>query len=713
MTDPGNAPLGLRDQFPAPTLQQWQEECVRLLKGASFDKIMRTPTYEGITLQPMYTQADLDGLDHVDGVPGAAPFVRGVRPFGYRDVPWQVAQELPYATVDEFNEALCHDLERGQTAVVLTVDRAGQAGHDADQAPVDLVGAGGTSVASLDGLDRALTGIDLETLPIHIESGAGALAYAALLVALARKRNVPMAKLSGSVGLDPVAGLAAEGQLPLAVDKAYDELAILTGWAADNAPNLLTVAARGHVYHDGGASATEELAFALSAAVHHLRELETRGLAPEIVAPRLHVDLSVGTHFFLEIARLRAARLVWSRILEAADVPEDARRLTIHARTSRFTKTVLDPHVNLLRTTTEAMAAILGQVDALHVSPFDEPLGLPDEFSRRLARNTQLMLREESHLDLVGDPAGGSWFIEKLTAEVAEKTWALFQEIEAAGGIVAALESGLVQSRVETTAAVRRKNLAQRRDVLVGTNQYPNATEQTSGGRDVDHAALHAERSAQLQKLRTGGEHAADQAVLEKLAGILDGEGPAVFDAIVGAMSAGATVGEVSRTFRHDADPKLKVTPIAPWRAGEMFEHLRSAVRDHFDAAATGVFCACLGNVARYMPRLDFTRGFFQTGGFTVHADRFFATPEDAAAAAKQSGAATAVIVGLDDTYAEQAADTARQLKDVGVSTVMLAGMPRDLVDDLQQAGVDAFIHVRSDLHAVLSELAASKGVAL
>jgi methylmalonyl-CoA mutase len=186
-----------------------------------------------------------------------------------------------------------------------------------------------------------------------------------------------------------------------------------------------------------------------------------------------------------------------------------------------------------------------------------------------------------------------------------------------------------------------------------------------------------------------------------------------VFEAIVEAAASGATVGELSRTFRHDADPELQVTPLEAWRAGAMFERLRAAVRDHADAAATTVFCANLGNVARYMPRLDFTRGFFQTGGFTVQADRFYSSADDAAEAARQAGAATAVIVGLDDTYAELAADTARALKAAGVGTVLLAGLPKDLVDDLRTAGVDDFIHVRSDAHAALSDLARSKGVAL
>jgi len=707
--------LGLRDDFPVPTLDEWQAECVKLLKGVPFEKKMYTPTYEGITLRPLYTQADVANLPHVAGLPGQAPFVRGGHPLGYRPSPWQVAQELPYPTAEEFNEALVHDLARGQDAVVLVIDAAGQAGLDPDQAGAGKVGRGGTSVASLTDLRAALDRVDLASHPLHVESGSAALVYAALLVALAREKGVDSARLRGSVGLDPLRGLVELGRLPLALDKAYDELALLTKWSAANAPGLQTVSASGHAFHDGGANAVQELAFTLAAAVHHLRELESRGVDVEVAAPRIRMSLSVGTHFFLEIARLRAARWLWARVVEESGGGESARKLTLHARTSRFGQTVLDPHVNILRGTTEAMAAILGGVDSLCVSPFDQAIGLPDTFSRRIARNTHAILREESHLDLVADPAGGTWYIEALTAEIAEAAWELFQEVEAFGGLVGALKEGWVQAQVAGVAAERRANLAARRDILVGTNMYANPREQVCPGRDEDAVAVHANRSRAVQAARTSDTQAHDLDVLQKLDHILTSPVDDVFAAIVEAAAKGATVGELCRTFRHDADPHLQVAPIVPWRAGEMFESLRLAVRDRAvaDAGAAAVFCANLGDVARYMPRLDFTRGFFQTGGFTVLADRYFAGPDDAALAARESGARTAVIVGLDATYAEQGVAAAVALKAAGVETVILAGLPQDLVAALKAAGVDEFIHVRSDAHAVLSALARSKGVSL
>ena len=707
--------LGLRDLFPVPTLEAWQAECVKLLKGVPFEKKMFTRTYEGITLRPLYTAADTQDLPHAGALPGQAPYVRGTHPLGYREAPWQVAQELPYPTLEEFNAALVHDLARGQDAVVLVIDEAGQAGLDPDQAGPGRVGRGGTSVASLADLRAALDQVDLAAHPLHLESGSAALVYAALLVALAREKGVDVAVLRGSVGLDPLRGLVELGRLPLALGKAYDELALLTRWGAAHAPNLQTIAAAGHAFHDGGANAVQELAFTLAAAVHHLRELEARGVAVDVAAPRIRMGFSVGTHFFLEIARLRAARWLWARVVEASGGGEAAQKLTLHARTSRFGLTVLDPHVNILRGTTEAMAAIFGGVDSLCVSPFDQAIGLPDTFSRRIARNTHAILREESHLDLVADPAGGTWYVEALTAEIAHAAWELFQEVEAFGGLVKALEEGWVQAQVASVADERRANLAARRDILVGTNMYTNPLEHVCPGREADLIAVHANRARTVQDARTGGTQAHDLDVLQKLDLILTSSPDDAFAAIVDAAAKGATVGELCRTFRHDADPHLQVTPIAPWRAGEMFETLRLAVLARAAEApeATTVFCANLGDVARYMPRLDFTRGFFQTGGFRVLADRYFAGADEVVAAASESGAQTVVIVGLDATYAEQGAAVAAALKAAGIETVILAGMPTDLADALRAAGVDEFIHVRSDALTTLRGLARRKGVSL
>ena len=364
-------------EFPEATLDQWHAEVVKLLKGAPFEKKMLTPTYEGITLKALYTQDDIRDLSFPAVMPGDSPYPRSTRVLGFREGAWLVAQELPYPTYEELNEALRQDLERGQTAVNLLLDRATQAGLDPDMAAVGEVGADGTSIASVIGLSQALEGVDLERVPILVQPGSAALPFAALLVALLRRQGKDPAGLRGSLGMDPLAGLVTHGELPLSLGRAWDELALLTGWASSHAPRVTTVSAYGFPYHESGASAVQELAFALATAVEHLRQLEERGLDVETVAPRILFGLSVGSHFFMEVAKLRAARMLWAQVVQAAGGSAAAARMTLHARSSSWNKTRFDPHTNILRATTEAFAAVLGGATPCTWQRSTRPLACP------------------------------------------------------------------------------------------------------------------------------------------------------------------------------------------------------------------------------------------------------------------------------------------------------------------------------------------------
>ncbi len=704
--------MSLFDEFGTPTLEQWQEEVIRLLKGKPYEKTLLTPTVEGIPLNPMYTEADLEGLEHLGTPPGSAPYVRASRPLGYREENWWVAQELPYPTPGEFQEALAKDLPRGQTAVNLVLDEATQRGQDPQQAE-EGVGIGGTSISCIRDLATALKGVKLDTTPLLVQGGSAAVPFAALVMALMRQRGSDTKAFRGSLGFDPLSGLAQHGELPVSLDRACDELALLTRWAQEHAPHAKTIAVYGHPYADAGASSVQELGFMIATAVEYLRRLEERGLEPEETAPRFFFGTSVGTHFFMEIAKLRAARMVWARVVEAAGGSEAARKMTLHARTSRYTKTAWDPYVNLLRGTTEAFSAVMGGADSLHVAPFDEPLGVPSEFSRRIARNTQVMLREEAHFDAVVDPAGGSWYVENLTDQVARKSWELFQQIEAAGGMARALEEGLPQRLVADTATERRERLAVRKDVLVGVNTYANPAEEPLGANPVDEQAVRKTRIEELETLQESASQDAHAQVMEKLHAIFQVDGPEAFEALIQAAQSGATIGEFTSTLRQGAQARPGVTPLSTHRAAEPFERLRSAVRGWQQASeGPDVFCLNLGPVGSYMPRLDFTRGYYQVAGFRVAAEEWFEGPEEAVAAYTHSGAPVAVIVGLDTTYLEQAVETVKGARESGGARhIVLAGMPKDILEELKQAGVDEFIHIKSDLLKSLENLAQTLGV--
>lgn len=673
----------LLSEFPAPTMEQWRDEVIRLLKGAPFEKKMLAATYEGITLQPIYTAEDVKDLPFQDTLPGEWPYLRGTEPLGKRISGWLVAQELPFPDAKAFNEALRADLERGQNAVNLVLDEAGRHGLDADQS--EAVGKGGVSISTYADMVQALEGVDT-SLPIQLAASASAVPAAALLVAALKARKADLAKAQLSLGFDPLGALASKGSLPMSLDQAYDQLADLTKWAKAYAPKSLTLVACGRPYHESGANAVQDLAFTLASAVATLRALEARGVSVDDAASRMLVRLSVGGNFFMEIAKLRAMRVLWAQVVRACGGSDEAAKIHLHARSGLFNKTQFDPHVNMLRGTTEAFAAVVGGADSLHVAPYDAVLSqVPSDQGRRVARNTQIMLREESKLDHVVDLAGGSWAVETLTHQLCVAAWKLFQEVEAMGGMKAALEAGFPQGRIAEVAAARRKALVQRTDVVVGTNQYPNALEAMPDVKAVDHAALKAVLGPKAAAARKGA---------------VKGTG---FAALVEA-APNATLSEMMTRGE-----SIKVDALKMHRLVEPFETLRKAVLAAKKKPL--VFLANLGPVGTYMPRLDFTRGFFQVGGFEVADQAWFKTPEEAAKAALESGAPIVVAVGLDDTYVEAVPVLAKNLKAGGTKTVLVAGLLKDHADAFKAAGVDDFIHVRSDVHAVLNGLAKNLGV--
>lgn len=493
----------LLDMFPPHTYEQWRQDVDKQLKGAPFEKVLVKKTYEDIDIQPMYYQRDVEDLPHMGALPGFAPFVRGTKALGHVVEPWLIAQEIPYGDPAEFNRAAKADLERGQNALNVPLDKATLSGLDPDAAKPGEVGRGGLSLATVDDVAKAFDGIDLVRTPILLQAGASGLAVMVLIASHMRKQEKSTEKLNGWVMVDPLGTLSLDGALPNTIENLYREMAQLTKWAKDNAPRLRTIAIHGHPFRNGGGSAVQELAFAVATGVEYVREMLARGIALDDIAQRIGFAFAAGTDFFMEIAKLRAARLVWERVMEAFGGNDDSKRMFIHSRTLSWDKTATDPYVNMLRVTTEAFAAICGGCDSLHVAPFDEPLGLPTEFTRRVARNVHIILKDECHFDKVVDPAGGCWYVETITDTVARKAWQLFQEIEKRGGMFKALQEGFPQKQLAETAARRAKGIATRKDAFVGTNKYPNLQEKLPETIQPDFDALYADRLNQLAQFRS------------------------------------------------------------------------------------------------------------------------------------------------------------------------------------------------------------------
>jgi methylmalonyl-CoA mutase len=715
MTSPATTSTGkLLSEFAPVTYDDWRKLVEVELKGAPFDKKMFTSTYEGITLHPIYRREDVGNLPHVNSFPGFAPFVRGSSASGIVRKPWDVSQELLFSSPTEFNHAARNSISRGLNALNIMLDQATRNGHDPDWAQPEEVGSGGLSIATLSDLDRALDGIDLEKTFLLIRSGASALPIGAVLVALARKRKKTLTALRGCIEMDPLGVISHEGKLPQSFDGAYEEMAALTQWCAERAPHLQTICIHSRAWHESGASAVQELAFVLASAVQYLREMSQRGLGVDVVAPRTRFAITVGEQFFMEIAKLRALRMLWSRAIEAIGGNAESQKLTLHVRTSLWNKTVYDPYNNLLRTTVEAFAGVLGSCDSMQVGAFDETVRQPDDFSRRLARNTQLILQKECELTHVIDPVGGSWFVENLTAELANRAWALFQEVEKLGGMEAALRAGFPQKTVAATAAEKLKNVSRRRDSIVGVNQYANPKEKPLERPAVDAKAFHKRRVQQVVAHRTSMEEDQSEVVLEKLAKVVEAKGTACFEACVEAVTAGATIGEITRALRINDSPCEPITPVCITRAAVAFEKLREAMDRQ--VAQTGqpaeVFLCNMGPLKEHKARADFSRGFFSAGGFEVTSPAGFKTSAEAAVAFAASKARLAVICSTDDNYPALVPALVKELRAKRPDTIIvLAGYPQDQIEAHKAAGVDEFIHVRADAVEVLKKCQSKLGI--
>jgi len=705
---------GMLNEFPPTSYGDWRKLVEAELKGAPFDKKMLTQIYEGITLQPLYRREDIRNLSHVNSFPGFAPFVRGATASGYLHEPWDVSQEIISSSPSEFNHAARNSVSRGSNALNMVLDKATRDGHDPDWARPEEVGHGGLSVATLGDLDRALEGIDLEHVRLFVRTGASGMPCGALLAALAAKRKKALAALQGCIETDPLGVLSHQGRVPQSLPGAYREMAALTRWAAERAPQLQTICVHSRSWHEAGGHAIQELAFTLATAVEYLRRMNEAGLTVDVVAPRIRFAVTVGTNFFVEIAKLRALRMLWSKAVSTLGGAEASQKLSLHVRTSQWNKSVCDPYNNLLRATVEAFAGVLGGCDSMQVGAFDDIARLPDDFSQRIARNTQIILQRECGLEQIIDPAGGAWFVEVLTGELAQGAWKVFQEVEKLGGMEAALQNGFPQKAVAETAAAKLKAVARRRDSIVGVNQYANPKEKPLEPRATDVQTFYRRRTQQVASHRTSLEDAESAVVLDQLARIVESPDQDLFERCVAAVGAGATLGEITRAIRINDSPAPPITPVCITRAAFQVEQLRAAtdrwVAQHKEVPQ--VFLCNMGSLREHKARADFSRGFFAVAGYEVISPAGFKTPEAAAAAFAESKAGVAVICSTDDNYPALVPPLVAAIRSAKPQAVLvLAGYPEAQVEAHKKAGVNEFIHIRANALEVLHRVHTQLGI--
>lgn len=705
------------DEFTEPEWDEWVEACNALLKGAPFDKIMYTKNYEGITFDPIYRRKEMDPILPTDDYPGMGDYLRGATLNGYVHEPWGIAQACDETLPSDNNELLKEEIAKGSTVYHIKLDSATLAGIDAKDAA--KVGDVGVNITTADDMSALLNGLKLDKYPIMIYAGAGAKGILALTEAALKGVGKELKGVKGVIGADPIGELVVNGKTNTSLECLYDEMAETIKYCRANAPLIRPVYVRSDCFTDGGAESVQEVAYTFATAVEYIRAMQARGIELKDIAASLYFAFNQGANFFMEIAKLRAARQVWAVIMEAFGADVEDRAIMVHGRSARFTKTVIDPYVNMLRNCTQTFSGVVGGVNTYENPPFDELIRKGDVFSRRIARNLHVMLQEEFGMLCPIDPAGGSWAVESLTKQIVEKIWAEFQKIEGMGGMVKALKAGYPQAQIAKTLEERFKALEMRKDRAVGVNMYPNMTEEPLERREEDSEALKKQRTAAV------AAYVADidtNFLAGKLADVATVEGA------IEAFSNGATLGQVAAAGCK-ATAIAEITPIAAHHWTERYEELRFDTEKYVKETGKNVevFLANMGPIPQHKARADFSTSFLQVGEFNVHLNNGFQDDEDkpgsryekCVAALKEGidGKGTpydvAVICSTDKTYPEDVPALAPMLKAANPNmTLFLAGAaPKDLEKIYLEAGVDDFISVKANCFATLKKLQQKKGM--
>jgi len=595
---------GLFSEFPPISTREWEEKIQLDLRGADYEKRLVWKTNEGIVVNPYYRAEHLEDISHMGVLPGQPPYVRGMRTDGND---WVIRQDFDETDPVAANRLATQSLEKGAGAVGLNASEL--------TLPNDLV--------------RLLEGIDPETTPIHFTQAKD---FPLLVSQL--KELYAGKKIRGSLNFDPLGYLVLYGKFFENRERNFAQARVLVEMSGQHLPGFSVIGVNGQYYHNAGASLVQEVAFTLSQANEYLAELTAAGLPATAVLGQLHFRFGVGSGYFLEIARLRAAKMLWATIAaQYQDCGEGDCSMRIQVETSDWNKTVYDPYVNMLRTTTEAMAAALSGVESITVKPFDSTFKKPDAFSYRMARNQQIILKEEAYFNKVADPAGGSYYIEKLTESIAQAAWALFLETEQQGGFIKSAENGFIRSSIAETCQQRDMDIALRKRVFVGTNKYPDTSER----------------------------------MLDKM------------------------------------EPTARLTDLSDlkqYRGAQSFEALRLAVENHAKKSLPipRVFHFTYGDPVMRKARASFSANFFGVAGYQIINNIGFTDLEAGAKAALDSGAEIVVFCSSDEEYASMV-PTASQIKEASPTTqVVVAGNPSELIDELTRAGVDHFIHIRTNV---------------
>jgi len=625
--------------FPKPSLQGWRDVAAKSAPGGQVDQLgWRTP--EGIRVQALYTAADAADLRFADTLPGFEPYVRGPQATMYTVRPWTIRQYAGFSTAEESNAFFRQTLAGGGQGVSVAFDLATHRGYDSDHPRViGDVGKTGVAIDSVEDMKILFEGIPLDRVSVSMTMNGAVLPVLAGYVVAAEEQGARQDQLLGTIQNDVLKEFLVRNTYIYPPGPSMRIVADVIEYTAGRMPKFNSVSISGYHMQEAGATQALELAFTLADGQEYVRAAVGRGMDVDDFAGRLSFFFCVGMNFYLEIAKLRAARLLWWRIMKGFH-PRNPRSMTLrmHCQTSGWSLTEQDPYNNIVRTAVEAMAAVFGGTQSLHTNSFDEAIALPSEFSARVSRNTQLILQEETHITSVIDPWAGSYMMERLTQELADKAWAILGEVEAMGGMTKAVASGWAKSRIEACAAEKQARVDRGEDVIVGVNKYRLEKEAPIEVREIDNTAVRAAQLARLQRLKSRRDPRAVAAALAALTAAARDNTGNLLALSIDAIRARATVGEVSDALervygRYRATTEgIRGVYGAAFAADAGWNALKGEV-DAF-AAADGrrprIMIAKIGQDGHDRGAKVVATGFADLG-FDVDIGPLFQTPEEAA----------------------------------------------------------------------------------
>ncbi len=618
--------------------KRWEALAARELRGTTTDDLV-WHTLEGIDVKPLYTEADVAGLSHLGSMPGLSPFVRGARATMYAGRPWTIRQYAGFSTAEESNAFYREALAGGQQGVSVAFDLATHRGYDSDHPRVvGDVGKAGVAIDSVEDMKILFDGIPLDRISVSMTMNGAVIPVLAAFIVAGEEQGVPRAKLSGTIQNDILKEFMVRNTYVYPPEPSMRIVADIIEYTAAEMPRFNSISISGYHMQEAGANLVQELAFTLADGREYVRTALARGMKVDEFAPRLSFFFAIGMNFFMEAAKLRAARLLWHRIMsEFAPTDPQSLMLRTHCQTSGVSLQQQDPWNNVVRTAYEALAAVLGGTQSLHTNALDEAIALPSDFASRIARNTQLILQEETGVARVIDPLAGSYYVESLTAQLADEAWTLIEEVEAMGGMTKAVASGMPKLRIEESAARRQAAIDRGEEVIVGVNKYRRDVEDPIEARSIDNDAVREAQVARLARIRATRDGAACDAALAEVTRRA-AEGGNLLDAAVVAARARATVGEISLAMeqvfgRHRAEVRtLSGVYGAAWDGDEGFAAIQADVE---------AFAAEEGRRPRMlvvkMGQDGHDRGAkviataFADIGFDVDVGPLFQTPEEAA----------------------------------------------------------------------------------